>query len=163
MMGVSDVRDWTKTLQDASFKGFFFRVDREGLDDGGRYVALHPFVKAEAHATEDLGRKARRYDVAAYVVGNLADARAQDLVEICSSPGAGLLVLPMTGAVMARCIGCATNNEKDKLGYVGFSLQFIEAGLDTGGFPALGILDRIVEDVLGGLPDIAAAIVSSRP
>lgn len=162
MMGVDAVRDWTKTLVKASYKDFVFETEREGVDDAGRLVALHQFVKAEGHATEDLGRKARRFTVSAYIVGNLADARARLLVETCSSPGVGLLVLPMTGDVLVRCIGCSTTNEKRALGYVGFSLQFVEAGLEAGGFPAIRIGDRIAEEVLSSLPDIVGHALSSR-
>ncbi|RXF67682.1 DNA circularization N-terminal domain-containing protein [Hansschlegelia zhihuaiae] len=163
MMGVDRVRDWPRTLPQASFKGFFFHVEGEGVDDAGRFVAVHPFVKAEDHATEDLGRKPRRYTVRAYVVGNLADARSQDLIEVCSSPEAGLLVLPMTGSMLARCVSCSTDSRKDVLGFVAFSLSFVEAGLETGGFPAIEILDRIAEEALLALPDIANAILSRRP
>lgn len=159
MMGEDRIRDWTRSLAGGSFKGFPFQTDREGVQDAGRFVALHPFVMAEDHATEDLGRKPRRFAVNAYIVGNAADARAQDFIEVCSSPGEGILVLPMHGAVLARCIDCSTSAERTRLGYVGFSLMFVEAGLETGGFPAILIGDRIAEDLLKSLPGVVGDVI----
>ncbi|PZQ86505.1 MAG: hypothetical protein DI534_16540 [Leifsonia xyli] len=160
MMGVGTVRNWPETLPKASFKGFEFHVEREGVDECGRFVAVHPFVNAENHATEDLGRKPQTFGVTAYVVGNLADARAQGLLEVCSSYGEGLLVLPMTGVSFARCLSVSTASEKSRLGYVAFSLRFVEAGLDTGGFPVIEIGDRIAEDILKALPDLVDDVLS---
>ena len=163
MMGVDAIRDWPRTLPNASFKGFPFHVEREGVDDAGRAVAIHPFVMAEEHATEDLGRKPRSFGVLAYVVGNDADARAQTLVEICSSYGEGLLVLPIAGAQVVRCVGVSTNSEKDRLGRVEFQLRFVEAGLESGGFPAIPLLDRMLEDAMDLLPNVVEEIISGLP
>ncbi|PZQ13631.1 MAG: hypothetical protein DI565_13900 [Ancylobacter novellus] len=160
MMGSAAVRDWPATLPKASFKGVRFHVEREGVDEGGRFVAVHPFVNAENHATEDLGRKPQLIGVTAYVVGNLADARAQELLDACSSYGEGLLVLPMTGALLARCVSVSTASEKGRLGYVALSMRFVEAGLDTGGFPLIEIGDRIAEDILKTLPGLIGDVLS---
>lgn len=139
----------------AQFKGVKFEVEAEGTEDAGRLVALHPFVKAESHATEDMGRKARRFSVVAYIAGNYSDSYAQRLVEACSSPGAGQLVLPVTPPQSVRCIDCSTANDKRRQGYVAFRLQFIESGLETGGFPVINLGDVIT----GGLLDDAPRMI----
>lgn len=157
------MRNWPKTVPGASFKGFPFELEGEGTDDAGRLVALHPFVKAEDHGTEDMGRKARKFHVVAYIVGDDADSQAAAFVEVCSSPGAGMLILPMTPGTMVRCIDCSTHSEKTKQGYVAFSLKFVEQGADAGGFPAIVIGDRIAASVLDTLPSLISGAISRIP
>ena len=60
-----NVRDWTQTIPGASFKGFPFQVEDEGIGESGRLVALHSYSKADTHGTEDMGRKARTFHVTA--------------------------------------------------------------------------------------------------
>ena len=154
-------RDWPRTVPGASFKGTPFEVNRQDLDNAGRYVAEHPYAKAETHGTEDMGRKIRRFRVNAYICGDAADADAMDFVELCSTPGAGMLILPMLPGVMVRCTGCSHSAEKSRQGVVAFDLQFIEAGAEGGGFPAIPLGDRIAETILDGLPDVVGDALSS--
>lgn len=155
------MRNWPKTVPGASFRGFRFEVEKQDLDDAGRYVAHHPFAKAEDHGTEDMGRKARKYRVLAYIVGDDADTRSQAFVEICSTAGPAMLVLPMTAPVLVRCTNCGTCSEKTRQGYVAFNLEFVEAGADTGGFPAIALGDRIAESVLDTLGGVARGVLSA--
>ncbi len=154
-------RNWPRTVPGASFKGTSFEVNREDLDSAGRYVAEHPYAKAETHGTEDMGRKIRRFRVNAYICGDAADVDAMDFVELCSTPGAGMLILPMLPGVMVRCTGCSRSAEKIRQGVIGFDLQFVEAGAEGGGFPAIPLGDRIAETVLDGLPDVVGDALSS--
>ncbi|WP_375455656.1 DNA circularization N-terminal domain-containing protein [uncultured Methylobacterium sp.] len=157
------MRNWPQTVPGASFRGFSFEVEKEGLGGAGRHVALHSFVKAETHATEDTGRKARKFKVSAYIVGDDADTRARAFVEVCSTPGAATLILPMTRPGQVRCLDCSTNNEKTRQGLVAFDLEFIEAGADAGGFPAIQLGDRIAQSALDGLGAAVSAVLSAFP
>jgi prophage DNA circulation protein len=157
------MRNWPKTVPGASFRGFPFNLDKQDLSDAGRYVALHPFAKAETHATEDMGRKARKYRVSAYIVGDDADSRSQAFVEVCSTAGPALLVLPMTAPVLVRCTGCSTSSERTKQGFSAFDLEFVEAGADAGGFPAISLGDRIAESVLDTLGGVVDDVLSAIP
>ncbi|APT31927.1 DNA circularization protein [Methylobacterium phyllosphaerae] len=154
-------RDWTQTIPGASFKGFPFHVEDEGTDGAGRLVALHGYAKAETHGTEDMGRKARTFRVAAYIVGDDADVRAQAFIERCSTPGPGLLVLPITPSQMVRCVGCATNNRKTEMGKVALDLKFLELGSEAGGPPAIPLGDRIAQGLLDDLADTVADAISA--
>lgn len=155
------MRNWPKTIPGASFKGFPFQVDDEGIGESGRFVALHPYVKAEVHGTEDMGRKARTYHVTAYIVGDDADAAAMAFVERCSTPGAGMLVLPITEPVMAHCVGCATNNRKTEMGKVAFDLRFLEQGSEFGGPVPIALGDRIAQGALDTLGDVVADAIGA--
>jgi len=157
------MRNWPATLQGASFRGFPFHVEREGVDGAGRRVAVHPFVKAEVTGTEDMGRKLRRFRLAAYIVGDDADAQARAFTEVCSAPGAAMLVLPMLGGELARCIGCSMSADKDKLGRIAFDLEFIDAGADGGGFPAIPLGDRIAQGALDTLSGLVSTVIGALP
>lgn len=156
------MRNWPKTIPGASFKGFPFQVEDEGIADGGRLVALHPYAKSEDHGTEDMGRKAMPFHVTAYIVGDDADTQAAAFVRVCSSPGAGLLVLPITEVDQAvRCIGISTNNRKSEMGKVAFDLKFIEAGSGAGGPAPIALGDRLAQGVLDTLADTVSAAINA--
>lgn len=157
------MRNWPKTIPGASFKGFPFHVDDEGISESGRLVALHAYSKAETHGTEDMGRKARTIHVTAYIVGDDADERAQAFVERCSTPGAGLLVLPVTPGLEVRCIGCATNNRKSEMGKVAFDLKFLEKGAAAGGPSAIALGDRIAQGALNTLAGVVSEAIAGLP
>lgn len=155
------MRNWPKTVSGSSFRGVAFELDRQDVDDVGRYVAHHPFAKAEDHATEDMGRKANKFKLTAYLTGDNADARMSALVAACSTPGTGMLILPMWPGVTVRCSNCSTSVEKTKQGFVAVALEFIEAGASSGGFPAIALGDRIAETLLGGMPMIISGAIAT--
>jgi prophage DNA circulation protein len=154
------MRDWTKTLSGASFRGVPFQVEKATLPKSGRAVAVHRFVKSEEHATEDMGRLPREFRVTAYLASDAADAETMGLLEACSAIGPGLLALPFFEPGMVRCTSCGPSYEKTKLGFVGFDLEFIEAGQDGAGFPALPIGDRIAASALDTLSGLVSDALS---
>ncbi|WP_174243245.1 DNA circularization N-terminal domain-containing protein, partial [Beijerinckia sp. L45] len=81
------MRDWTKTLPNASYRGQPFFIEREELANAGRKVAEHEYAKSEDHDTEDMGRKVRHFRFTAYIVGDNADTDAQAFIELCSTAG----------------------------------------------------------------------------
>lgn len=157
------MRDWTKTLRPASYRGVPFYVEKEQVAKFGRAVAVHTYVKSEEHATEDMGRLPREFRITAYVVGDTADARARALIEACSTEGAAPIVLPFFGAAQVRCTGGNENHEKTKLGYAAFDLEFVEAGEDGAGFPTLALGDRIAASLLDEMPGMVMNAVASLP
>ncbi len=147
------MRDWTKTLPNASFQGRPFYVEREELTNAGRKVAVHEFAKSEDHATEDMGRKTRQFRFSAYIVGDSADTDAQSFVEMCSTAGDGTLILPVLGSYTVKCTGCNATSEKMKLGYVAIELEFIESG-NNSAFSVTALGDRIAASLQGGMASI---------
>lgn len=122
------MRDWTKTLLPASFKGVPFFIEKESVSEGGRHVVVHEYVRSERHDTEDMGRKPRKFQVTAYLASDGADAQAQALLMVTSSKGPGPLVLPVLGVQFVSCTGpIRSSSDKSKLGYVGFEMEFVEA------------------------------------
>ena len=145
------MRDWIRTLARASYRGASFHVEKGSAQKTGRAVVTHKYVKSEQHATEDMGRLPREFRVQAYIANDAADAEMAALLQVCSTSGPGLLVLPMFDPAMVRCTNCSPSMEKTKLGYVSFDLDFIEAGSDGAAFPALALGDRVAASVLDTL------------
>ncbi len=156
------MRDWTKTLPNASFRGRPFYVEREELTGAGRKVAVHEFAKSEDHATEDMGRKTRSLRFSAYIVGDNADSDARSFVELCSTAGDGILVLPVLGSYTAKCTGCNASSEKTKLGYVAVDLEFIESGNDSA-FSVTALGNRIAASLQGGMATVIQTALSAFP
>lgn len=123
----TDCRDWISTLWRSSFKGVPFFVERES-EEGGRGLVVHKFPNRDTPYIEDLGEDPREYDVTAYVHGDDSDSQAQRLMAVCTSRGAGVLVLPLLGATRVVCKTQKRAWEKDKLGYVAFELKFYREG-----------------------------------
>jgi prophage DNA circulation protein len=159
---IGGARDWRDTLAPASFNGVVFFVDTESVAKSGRDVAVHSFVNAETHATEDMGRVPRELRVDGYICGDLADSDARALIEQCSTAGAFPLLLPMFGPYQARCHNChASAQDRGKQGWVKFELEFIEAGSATDSFPATALGDRLAASTMDDMPDAASDAIAN--
>lgn len=155
------MRDWIRTLARASYRGASFHIEKASGQKAGRAVVTHKYVKSEQHATEDMGRLPREFRVQAYIANDAADADMAALLQVCSTSGPGLLVLPMFEPVMVRCTNCSPSAEKTKLGFVAFDLDFIEAGSDGAAFPAIALGDRIAASALDTLAGTVSDALSS--
>lgn len=131
------MRDWSKTLRRASFRGVPFWVEGEG-PEVGRRVAVHEISASETVLTEDMGARARTVYVDAYVVGDLSDLAGHALEAACAAPGASRLVLPMDAGITAHCTACVRDRQKDRLGFVGYRLEFV-GGSGGASFAASGL------------------------
>ena len=154
------MRDWFRTLPNASFRGSPFFVEEERLA-GGREVAIHRFVKSEDHATEDMGRKPLDLSFSAYIVGDSADLDAQSFVQLCGTAGTGTLVMPILGTHTVRCTDVdAASLNTAKLGFVKISLKFVEAGNDSA-FATIAIGDRIASNAMAGMAGVIFTAISA--
>lgn len=131
---MGEFRDWPSTLRRASFRGVAFFVETDDVETGRRLI-VHEFPKRDVPYVEDMGRKANRISVTAYLVGDAADSEAMSLRGACESAGAATLVLPME-RLKAHCESCKRNFKKDQLGYVAFDLQFVREGTGSSPEPA---------------------------
>jgi DNA circularisation protein N-terminus len=149
------MRNWLKAFRPASFRGVPFQVDTEGAS-GARRLSISPIAYADQSVIEDMGRDPRQMQIRAYVVGDAADTGALAFTEALDRKGAGLLVLPMQSQVRARVLDWSMDREKDRAGYVGFDITFIEEGQGAVAFqsgPAIGHF--------GDLLSLGASLLSS--
>lgn len=155
------MRDWFKTIPNASFRGSRFFVEEERIQNAGREVAVHRFVKSEQHSTEDMARKVWEFSVSAYVTGDNADADAVAFLQVLSTAGTATLVLPILGTYTVRCEDAgALSLNTAKLGFVKLDLKFVEAGNDSA-FAVLAIGDRIASGLMGGMAGVIGAAIAA--
>jgi prophage DNA circulation protein len=152
------MRDWSRTLRPASFRGVSFYVDSEEFSNGGRNTVTHEFVRSEDVISEDMGRKGQKFKIKGYVVGDVADYEAQAVIAACCAPGEATLVRPLLGPVLALCTDISVSTAKDRMGYVEISMDFVEAGTPNA-FPALPIGDRLAIEAIAGLATLATEMV----
>lgn len=92
---------WRSRLQPASFRGVGFKVDLSSFV-GGRRTVTHEYPKRDLPSAEDMGRRARRYSLAAYIVGGDYDRQRDQLIQALEAEGPGTLVHPYLGQYQAN-------------------------------------------------------------
>lgn len=123
-------RDWGKDLWLASYKGAPFWTDRD-QESGGRRIVKHQFPMRDDPYLEDLGEELREYELTAYLASDAADGEAAALAFACTSRGAGILVMPVQGPVLVRCVSFQRDSFKDRAGYIAFSLRCTREGASS--------------------------------
>lgn len=116
--------------QQASFRGAAFFVN--GYDNGGgRRGPDHEFPNKDEGYPEDTGKKIEAYSIAGYVVRSVRDpdyaARRDSLKKALNQRGPGELVHPAFGTIMVQVRAWSISEEKDRLGLVPISMDFVEA------------------------------------
>lgn len=151
-------RDWLKTLWPASYMGvpFFFDKDHS---EGGRDAVIHEFPHRDAPFIEDLGEKPRFYEGDAYVHGDDADVQSITFEERLATKGPGILVVPTRGPVSVHCEHFKRTGDKDKLGYIAFTVKFVRDGAATAliSVPLAGRMVALAAD------NVAAALAGAFP
>lgn len=121
---------WLDTLRTASFKGIEFKV--EGHDaEVGRRLKVNEYVFRDEPFTEDLGRKARRWDVQAYLVSQFYTSERDAIMAAVEAGGVGTFVHPYLGEHRVICESLRVRETKEEGGYCALSFTFVEAGSRT--------------------------------
>lgn len=119
---------WLYRLQPASFRGVQFKVSDDEATLGRR-VNTHEYPLRDIPFTEDMGRKARKYSVSAYVVGSDYMAQRDRLLTVLEQGGSGTLIHPFYGSLTVNVDGeIKVKHSRDKGGMCEISLQFVESG-----------------------------------
>ena len=124
---------WRETLQPASFRGEPFLVEAHDSAFGRRLV-VHEYPNRDVPYAEDLGRKARRFSLTAFVVGEEYQAQRDRLLEAVEQSGPGTLVHPYLGSLEVVIEACQVKETLQDGRMAKFSLTCIEAGHQT--FPS---------------------------
>lgn len=119
---------WRDEYQQGSFRGVAFRTEAAS-NRRGRRVAVHEFPARDEPVVEDLGRRAREFQIDCHVIG--ADYRAQRdaLLEALEAPGPGLLVHPWHGRMMVVVLDAEDSESTEEGGMCRVRITFGEAGL----------------------------------
>lgn len=114
-----------------SFRGAPFFVRSEGLS-GGRALVVHEFPNRDVPVIEDLGGRAKRHRLEAYLLGDDHLTQRDTLTAALDTAGAGILVHPSySDDIRARCpqYDVAATIKRAAMSTV--SMVFIESPLDA--------------------------------
>ena len=118
---------WRDNLRPASFRGVAFHVDDRKLDSGRRLV-VHEFPKRNTPYPEDMGKRARRYTVEAYLVGDDYMARRDALMSACERSGTGQYRDHWGRSQSVVCDKVTLLETRNDGRYCRVSMAFVEAG-----------------------------------
>ena len=127
---------WIQNYRQASFRNISFYVERTE-NEGGRRITTHEFPKQDLPYTEDLGRRARKFTVDGYVLGDDYFTARNRLLEALEKEGNGKLVHPYLGTLIVICAGYRLSENKDDGRIAKFGIEFVEAGESI--FPSASI------------------------
>lgn len=111
----------------ASFRGMPFHID-VGAKVSGRRNVVHEYPKRDDPYTEDMGRRARKFQISAYVIGSFYVLEAEALTTALEIEGPGTLIHPTMGPMQVVCDGYSRTESREEGGMARFDIQFVEAG-----------------------------------
>jgi prophage DNA circulation protein len=134
--------DWTATLLPASFAGQAFYVQGAHVEAGHRVART--LIPNGGHVLESFGPAPRRFEVEAYLTGDICTVQAAALLALAESQHRGPLILPDAGIAFVRLTKARRAFDKDKLGYVAVELEAVaEPAIATGGLSAGALASAI--------------------
>lgn len=121
---------WRLRLQPASFNGVAFHID-DTSRASGRRIALKEFPKKNIPYGEDMGRRAKRFTIKAYVIGDDYTDQRDALIEELEAEGPGILVHPTyVDYDQVNCENYSVTERRERGGIAEFEITFSEAGQD---------------------------------
>ena len=123
----SSTAPWKLALTPASFRGVQFHVET-GEQAGGRRDVLHEFPNRDTPYSEDLGRRARRFSVTAYIIGPTYTINRDALTAVLEQAGPGTLILPTQSAQQVQVDHYSVIEQRQRGGMCTIEMTFTEAG-----------------------------------
>lgn len=94
----------------------------------GRRAQVHQYPERDRPYVEDLGRRAREFDIEVYVIGPDYDRKRDALIAAIEQPGPGTLVHPRHGTLRVSITQARKRETTRRGGLAHFSLTCVEAG-----------------------------------
>jgi prophage DNA circulation protein len=116
---------WIDRYREASFRNVKFFVSSHEKS-GGRRGVVHEFPNQDDPTVEDMGRRARKFNIDAYVLGDDYDLLRNELLEAIEQRGAGTLVHPYLGTMQVVCLGYNLRETSGETRVARFDLQFVQ-------------------------------------
>lgn len=118
---------WLNKFRQASFRGVKFFIEGHDLA-GGRRGVQHEYAQRDKPFTEDTGRKGRKFDIEAYVIGDNYFPARDALLKAVEQEGPGELIHPYLGRQIVNCFDFRLKETKSQMGMAIFTLSFVESG-----------------------------------
>lgn len=127
---------WTDNLLPAALNGVPFLYKSTETELGRRGV-VHEFPGRDDPFAEDLGRRARKYKISAFVLGENYATDRDNLIEVIEKKGDKTLTHPYLGDFTVKIIGPVRLTETDDEGRIArFDLELCESGM---AFPLISL------------------------
>jgi prophage DNA circulation protein len=114
-------------LWPATFRGAEFHVEVREFGSGRRIVT-HEFAHRDIPYTEDLGRRARRFQVTGYLIGLDFIEQRRTLQAALEVEGPGPLLLPTMSVQRVLVDTYRITERRERGGYCDVDMTFVEAG-----------------------------------
>lgn len=121
------VGSFRSQLRKASYRGFPF-ILLEASTSYGRRNAVHEYPKRDMPWVEDMGRKARTFNVVGFIVGDDVIAQRERLLELVERSDDGELVHPTLGRKQVAVLDFTIQERWDEGRKFEFAFTFIEQG-----------------------------------
>lgn len=118
---------WQDELQQASFKGIPFHWKQQ-TGSYGRNTATYEYPASDDVGTNDINRKARKFQVEGFFIGEDFNNQIKNLIQAVEAGGVGDLVHPYRGLLKVFASDLEITETPDESGMVRFSFSCIEAG-----------------------------------
>jgi prophage DNA circulation protein len=120
--------DWQKKLIKPAFRGIPFYSKRT-TNEFGRRIALHEYPQYDTPYAEDMGRKARKFQISGFVIGEDWETQRDKLIKACEEPSSGSLSHPDYGNFQVVCENVSVTESKVEGAMMAeFEFTFIETG-----------------------------------
>lgn len=143
---------WADTLLDCSFRDVVFDVVGT-RDSYGRAISVAEVPYVDGGVVDDLGGRPARYSLQAIFFGDDYENRLFAALAAFNEPGAGDLVHPVIGTIVAQCVACEVSHSAEAPDSCTVALEFIESGVPVAFFAEAGA--EQVQANVGALGDSA--------
>lgn len=119
---------WRDDYRPGAFRGVPFHL-KNSTRTGGRRTVLNEYPLRDKPDTQDMGRKARQFNLVMTVIGQDYMAQRDQLIEALEAFGPGTLMHPFYGEMYVAVLGDYSIEESTEQGGVArISVTFVEAG-----------------------------------
>jgi len=119
---------WRDDYRPGAFRGVPFHL-KSATRTGGRRTVLDEFPLRDTPSTQDMGRKARQFNLVMTVIGTDYMAQRDELIEALEASGPGTLMHPFYGELYVAPLGDYSIEESlDQGGLARITQNFVEAG-----------------------------------
>jgi len=119
---------WLDNYRQAQFRNAEFYVPN-AENSGGRRGVVHEFPNRDIPYIEDMGRKARTFQLEAYVLGEDYFSSRNELINALEKSGVGKLVHPYLGTLDVLCTNYSVRESIREARIARFTMTFVESGI----------------------------------
>lgn len=119
---------WRDEYRPGAFRGVPFHL-KSATRTGGRRTVLDEFPLRDTPSTQDMGRKARQFNLVMTVIGTDYMVQRDELIDALEASGPGTLMHPFYGELYVAPLGDYSIEESlDQGGLARITQNFVEAG-----------------------------------